>query len=43
MILKGAFEKMILNSEKEKSLGSLDSLLADKGIINAVRCSVCRI
>lgn len=30
---------MILNSEEEKSLGSL---LADKGIINAVRCSVCR-
>ena len=40
MILKGAFEKMILNSEEEKSLGSL---LADKGIINAVRYSVCRI
>lgn len=30
---------MILNSEETKSL---DSLLADKGIINAVRCSVCR-
>ena len=31
---------MSLNSEEKKSLGSL---LADKGIINAVRCSVCRI
>lgn len=29
---------MILNSKEEKSLGSL---LADKGIVNAVRCSVC--
>lgn len=29
---------MILNSEEAKSL---ESLLADKGIINAVRCSVC--
>ena len=29
---------MILNSEEEKSL---DSLLADKGIINAVKCSTC--
>lgn len=30
---------MILNSKEEKSLGSL---LADKGIINAVKCGVCR-
>lgn len=29
---------MILNSEETKSLGDL---LADKGIINAVKCSVC--
>lgn len=29
---------MILNSEEEKSLGSL---LADKGIINAVKCGTC--
>lgn len=29
---------MILNSDEAKSLGSL---LADKGIINAVKCSVC--
>lgn len=30
---------MILNSKEEKSLGSL---LADKEIINAVKCSICR-
>lgn len=30
---------MILNSEETKSL---ESLLVDKGIINAVRCRVCR-
>lgn len=30
---------MILNSEETKSL---ESLLADKGTVNAVRCSVCR-
>lgn len=30
---------MILNSEEAKSL---ENLLADKGIINAVRCRICR-